>query len=809
CEFGDTAYNPADVPFDCNNKLIGARDMRFLYEAFIGSETYSTARDYNGHGTHTASTATGNRDVAASIFARDLGEVTGIAPDSWVAAYSACGNQGCFGGDLAGAINQAVMDGVDVINYSIGSDTPSLTGPDDIAFLLAAAAGVWVATSAGNAGPGDTTVGSPASVPWLTAVGASEQKKTYIAEARTGDSTSWKSRWSHWFKGDQGVFEGASITPGTGGQLPFVDAALHGNELCDPEVTFTPEITGAVVLCLRGVQARVEKSRAVAEQGGLGMVLYNPDDVQDLVTDNHFVPSVHVDFTDGSAMKQYIADTGADATVEITDGERERQRGNTMAAFSSRGPVGAPASDDIIKPDVTAPGVNILAGNSPTPTLGAPGELFQSISGTSMSSPHVAGLFALLEQAHPDWTPAMAKSALMTTARRDIRKEDGSTRADPFDFGAGHVDPDGSASRDGSIFNPGLVYDAGFAEYLGFLCDAAPEALADPVGLCADLEADGIPTLATNLNYPSIAVSEVPGAKTVVRTVTNVSDETETYRATVDDPPGYDVTVSPDRITPGPGERVSFKVTFVNQSAPIGEWRFGSLSWETDDNRVRSPIAVKGAAIEFPDSVSGTGTTGTAAIPVAFGYTGAYMAAPHGLSPDAATPGQVAQDPDQAFDPADPTGTTSHAFTLTGSAHLRITLDATDLTGVDPNATDIDLYLFRGGVPVAASTSGGTAEVIDIELPQDGDYILYVHGWQLAPPTAVAGYTFHRWDVPLAAGGGSLAIDAAPVSATQGTVGTVEIGWNGLPVGSYLGAVSHSDVTRVFGYTLVEVETGP
>ncbi|MGH8948587.1 MAG: S8 family serine peptidase, partial [Acidimicrobiia bacterium] len=412
--------------------------------------------------------------------------------------------QGCFGGDLALAIDTAVADGVDVINYSIGSPTPGLTGPDDIAFLFAADADVFVANSAGNEGPDPGTVGSPASIPWVTTVGASTQKKTYVAEVRTGDSEG--SRWSRWFKRDRGVYEGASITPGTGGQLPFVDAANHGNALCDPGVDFTGDLTGAVVLCLRGGPARVEKSQAVADAGGAGMVLYNVDDVQDLLTDNHVIPSVNISFSDGTALKQYIADNGADATVEITDGDEERQRGNTMAAFSSRGPVGSPASDDIIKPDVTAPGVQILAGNSLTPTLGAQGELFQSISGTSMSSPHVAGLLALLKQAHPDWSAAMAKSALMTTARQDVRKQDGETRADPFDFGAGHVDASGRASANGSVFNPGLVYDAGFFDYLGFMCDAAPEIFVDPAGFCAGLELDGFQTIATNLNYPSIAV---------------------------------------------------------------------------------------------------------------------------------------------------------------------------------------------------------------------------------------------------------------------------------------------------------------
>jgi subtilisin family serine protease len=807
CDFGDTAYNPDDVPFTCNNKLVGARDMRVLYEQFIGSETYRTARDYDGHGSHTASTAAGNPDVEAEIFGQDFGDISGIAPDAQIVAYSACGNQGCFGGDLADAIDQAVADGVDVINYSIGSGTPGLTGPDDIAFLFAARVGVFVATSAGNAGPGASTIGSPASVPWITTVGASLQKKTYEAEVITGDAAG--SRWSRWFKRDSGRYEGASITPGTDGTLPFVDAANHGNELCDPAVPFTGDITGKVVLCLRGGPARVEKSSAVADAGGAGMVLYNVDDVQDLLTDNHVIPSVNIKFSDGIALKEYIAANGDNATVRITDGEEERQRGNSMAAFSSRGPVGAPASDDIIKPDVTAPGVQILAGNSLTPTLGAQGEFFQSISGTSMSSPHVAGLFVLLKQAHPEWTPAMAKSALMTTARQDVRKEDGTTRADPFDFGAGHVDPEGRTTRDGSIFNPGLVYHAGFNQYLGFLCDAAPEIVAPAT--CTALANLLIPTVATDLNYPSIGVSSIPGVKTVIRTVTNVSDETGSYKARVDEPDGYAVTVSPDELTLGPGESATFEVTFTNESAPVDEWRFGSLSWVDGRNRVRSPIAVKATSLEFPDAVSGSGATGTVSIPVAFGYTGAYTPGAHGLASDVLVPGQVAMDPDQTFNPTDPTGTTAHPLVVSNAAHLRITLNTADLT--PPNAAiDIDLYLFNSaGEEVASSTSGGTAEIIDLqaELGQvlNDTYTLYVHGWQTTGITV--GYNLHTWTVPAAAGGGSLSITATPPSATLGATGVIDASWSGLAAGNYLGAVSHSDGTTTFGYTLVEVDNTP
>jgi len=267
------------------------------------------------------------------------------------------------------------------------------------------------------------------------------------------------------------------------------------------------------------------------------------------------------------------------------------------------------------------------------------------------------------------------------------------------------------------------------------------------------------------------------------------------------------VTVAPDRITLDPGESATFEVAFVNVAAPIGEWRFGSLSWvDGDDRRVRSPIAVKAAAIEFAEEVTGTGAAGTASIPVAFGYTGAYTAGAHGLSPDVLVPGSVGMDPDQTFDPADPTGTTAHEIPVTNAAFLKIALNTADLTPPNP-AIDIDLYLYNSaGEEVAASTSGGTVEEIVLKAPADDTYTLYVHGWQTTGVTVT--YDLHTWQVSATAGGGSLVINSAPTSATQGAVGTVEAGWSGLAVGNYVGAVSHTGDT-LLGYTLVEVDNTP
>ena len=697
--------------------------------------------------------------------------------------------------DLLDSVDQAVADGVDVINYSIGGGA-SLTDPVDLAFLFAADANVWVATSNGNDGPAPETVGGPASVPWVTSVGASTQDRTFSATARLGNAQ---------------LAVGASVTNGTNGTKPLVDAAALGNQLCQAPAdeaapAFSADITGKIVLCLRGGNARVDKSRVVAEAGGAGMILYNPNDVQALVTDNHWVPSVHINFTSGQAVKAYIQAAGAGARASITASKKVNAQGNVMADFSSRG--ANPVAPDIIKPDVTAPGVNILAGNTPTPWIGnegpgAPGQLFQSISGTSMSSPHVAGLFALLRQAHPDWTAAMAKSAVMTTARQDVVKEDKATPADPFDMGAGHVDPSGDPSRAGSMFSPGLVYDAGLFDYYGFLCDAEPAVFTDAPGTCGDLAGGGYATTSTDLNVPSIGASAVAGSITVERTVTSVADRTRGFTVAVEPPAGFDVTVEPSELRLAPGESATYSVTITSVGAAIDEWSFGSLTWTSGSYEVRSPIAARAALFAAPDTVTGEGTAGSVTIPVGFGYTGEYSAAAHGPVPDAPLSGTVAQDPNQIFNPNDPVGVTAFPITLSGSALLRITLDTADLTPPNP-AIDLDLYLVRNGRLVAASTSGGTIEDIDVVLPADGTYTLYVHGWLVG--TAPVGFNVHTWSVPLEPGTGALQIDSAPAQATIGTVDEVVASWTGLEPGQqYLGAVSHSDAEGLLGLTLVEI----
>ena len=781
CNFGNTAHNANDTAFTCNNKLVGARQMLATYRAVIGAEPdeFDSARDDDGHGTHTASTAAGNDKVRATLLGQDRGNVGGIAPNAHIIAYKALGNLGGFTSDLVSAIDQAVADGVDVINYSVGGGT-GLDGGDAIAYLFAANAGVHVATSAGNSGPGDATLGGPADAPWLTSVGASTQRRFFEGQAVLTEG---------------GNVRGASITEGISERTPLVDAEAAGSDLCLPGELDEAVVEGAIVLCRRGAIARAAKSAAVADAGGVGMILYNNDDAGDLITDNHAVPSVHVDQTEGLKVKEYIANT-SEPTARIRSGRISTRSAPNMASFSSRGP--NPSGSDLIKPDITAPGVQILAGASPFPDPGGvTGELFQSIAGTSMSSPHVAGVLALLKQAHPDWTPAMAKSAIMTTASTDVKDNDRVTKADPFARGAGHLDP-GNPNRKGSSFDPGLVYDADLADYAAFTCGADVGIFSEAA--CNSLIPTGRSFDASDLNVPSIGIADLAGSQTVTRTVTNVSDQTMRTKARVRKPKGYNVTVTPRQLNIPPGESATFEVTIINNgSASEGEWAFGELTWQGSGYRVTSPIAVRASALDAPPEVEGSGTEGTASFDVQFGYAGPYTAAAHGLEERVSTTGVVAQDPDQDFDPTDGFSNT-HTFDLTGAAFFRLTLGQED---TNPDV-DIDIFVTNpAGEIVAQSTAGGTNELIELVLPDAGEWTVWVHGWQTV--SGEAPYDLSTWIVS-ATPGGSLSINSAPDTAAIGTVGNIEVGWAGLTAGeSYLGAVSHSDDSGLLGLTLVEV----
>jgi hypothetical protein len=522
--------------------------------------------------------------------------------------------------------------------------------------------------------------------------------------------------------------------------------------------------------------------------------MYENTNVDSLFSDSHWVPSVQIDNTPGLAVKDYIASTANPRAKIVAADEDGPEISNWKAApsmtfFSSRGP--NPVFQDIIKPDVTAPGIQILAGNSPFPDPGTtpPGELFQAIAGTSMSSPHVAGIFALLKQAHPDWSAAAAKSALMTTAYQKVKDNDRVSNADPFDMGAGHVDPGGKWNQKGSLNQPGLIYEAGIFEYFGFLCDTFPDIFVDPEGTCADLESAGIPTESENLNYPSIGISQVPGVATATRTVTSVaaSGGKVTYKAKIQAPPGYTVSVSPSTIKLAPGESATFTVTVTNVSAPLDVWRFGSLTWKSGGYEVYSPIAVKGVLFEGPAEVSSDGSP--ISYDVKFGYTGAFTASGRGLVA-ATTFNHAISTGDFECDPVViPAGTSYARFSL---------FDA----NTSP-AGDIDLVVFLGATVVATSLGGTSEEEVNLLNPTAGTYDVCLDGFATASPASNT--TLFTWVLGTTAAGNMTV--SGPSSATSGTVGTINLTFSGLVSGTkYLGSVAYSGVAGLPNPTIVRVD---
>ena len=519
------------------------------------------------------------------------------------------------------------------------------------------------------------------------------------------------------------------------------------------------------------------------------MILYDPPQHNVTPTDNHVIPTSHVDDPDGEAIAAYIEAEGDDAAATLSAGSAApNPSARDMTVFSSRGPNGD--AEDIIKPDVTAPGAQILAGNSPVAFLGAQDELFQAIQGTSMSSPHVAGVGALLVGEHPDWSPAMVRSALVTTGSQDVQKEDDATPADPFDFGGGHIDPVPAA-------DPGLVYDAGLVDYLRFLCGDGE--LSATGATCT-----GVGSIdPSDLNQASIGIGQLAGIQTVTREVTNVGDDA-TYAAFVDEPPGVDVSVSPAVLTLEAGDSAEYEVTFTTtDDAVFDEWVFGALTWSDGAGHdVRSPLAIRPAMISAPEEVSGTGTSGSLEYDVTFGYYGAFETPVHGLVPATTEAGNVVDDPEDEIEIALETGVgiTEHTITVAaGTLHLR----AATFDGETDGDDDLDLYLIDPDGNRVDESAGATAqEQVDVVNPVAGDWTLVVHGWET--DGADSNYTLFTWLVD-SADAGNMTV-TAPAVAVLGATETVTVAWSGLTAGTrYLGIVGYSNGTSEIGGTLVSI----
>lgn len=768
----------------CNQKLIGAQWFNQGYGGDAGAKAampweFMSARDFGGHGTHTASTAGGNNGVQATGPASVFGKISGMAPHARIATYKALwevapGQGSGYNSDLVAAIDRAVADGVDVINYSISGTTTNFRDPVEIAFLYAAGAGIFVAESAGNSGPTTATVAHPG--PWTTTVAAGTHNRSGEGSVTLGNGATY-------FGASLATAVTAPLIDSTAAGLPGANPAELA--LCygasDGAVVLDPaKVAGKIVVCDRGVTARVNKSLAVSEAGGAGMILVNTSN-NSLNADFHFVPTVHLQDTDRAAVKSYAATPGPtavinQATIVLTE------PAPFTASFSSRGPLRASA--DLLKPDLIAPGQDILAAVAPP---GNNGKDFDLYSGTSMSSPHVAGLAALLKNLHPDWSPMAIKSALMTSAY-DVLDGPNTNPLVIFRQGAGHVKPNSAA-------DPGLVYDSSWNDWVAVICNTQPQGLE---ATCNALWNAGLPQDVSDFNAASIAIGDLAGMQTVKRTVTSVGSAAETYTFSYSGLAGITVSPSVPSFTINPGARRSYTVTFTRTTAALNTYVGGYITWTGDKGHVvRIPVVIQPVALFAPAAVNGTGAPIN--YDIKFGYSGSFAALARGLVPAAVTAGTVADDPtNSGCSLASPNAQLIPVTVAAGTTYARFALFDAD---VNPGS-DLDLCVFNAtSTMVGSSGSGTSAEEVNLLNPAAGNYTVVVQGWGVSGSTPFKLYT---WLLGNAAAG-NMSV-TAPAAATLGGTGTIALGFSGLTGGvKYLGSVAYSGASGMPNPTIVTV----
>ncbi|XP_038680762.1 subtilisin-like protease SBT1.4 [Tripterygium wilfordii] len=590
----------------CNRKLIGARTFYKGHESYLGrpiteSNEVVSPRDREGHGTHCASTAAGSKASNASFNGYAYGEARGVASKARIALYKLCFSKGCFDSDILAAMDQAIADGVDVISLSVG--TRGYSDPYDkdsiaIGAFGAVERGVIVSCAAGNTGPGPRTAVNIA--PWILTVGASTIDRDFPVDVVLGNGR---------------IFNSVSLYSGDplpDFKLPLVYAGDCGNRYCHKGNLDPTKVKGKIVLCDNGgpiKMSRVEKGNIVKVAGGLGMIVANTEaEGEKVVAEPHILPSTMVGQIVGDQIRDYIKlDQNPTATIVFhgTVTGISSPPAPKVAVFSSRGP--NYITPVILKPDVIAPGVSILAA-----WTGASGPSnwnmdsrrveFNIISGTSMACPHVSGIVALLRKAYPKWSPAAVKSALMTTAfnldnsRKNITDLATGEDSTPFVHGAGHVDPN-------RAMDPGLVYDIDSSNYIAFLCSIGygPKQIAiftrepaSPDACARKLVSPG------DLNYPAFSIvfksdGDVVNYKRVVKNVG--SSASAVYRVKVIAPENVVVNVSPRKLVfDNKTKTASYQIRF--SSIGRGSFSntltsFGSIEWSDGVHRVRSAIAVQ------------------------------------------------------------------------------------------------------------------------------------------------------------------------------------------------------------------------
>ncbi|XP_019088898.1 PREDICTED: subtilisin-like protease SBT3.13 [Camelina sativa] len=569
CESGEE-FN---ATIHCNNKLIGAKYYLKGLLAEIGGnfnrtiiQDYKSNRDAKGHGTHTATIAGGSFVSNASYYGLAGGTVRGGAPRSRIASYKPCWNimrvdGSCTSADMWKAFDDAIHDGVDVLSVSLGEDIPEgseVDTSDTIAAFHAVAKGITVVAAAGNEGPGAQTVSNVA--PWLLTVAATTLDWSFPTKITLGNNKTLFA---------ESLFTGPEISTG----LAFLD--VHSDDNVD--------VKGKTVLVFHNSFAIIGKDVAAV------ILAQKPNDLLSRCNGLH---CIYADYELGTDILKYIRTTRS-PTVRISAATTLTGQPATakVAGFSCRGPNSV--SPAILKPDIAAPGVSILAASSPLDLEQHNG--FKLDSGTSMATPVVSGIIALLKSLHPNWSPAAIRSALVTTAWRTSPSgepifAEGSNKklADPFDYGGGLVNPEKAAK-------PGLVYDMGIKDYINYMCsagynDSSISRVLGKKNKCPTPE----PSI-LDINLPSITIPNLEKEVTLKRTVTNVGPIKSVYKAVIESPLGITLTVKPTTLVfnSAANRVLTFSVQAKTSHKVNSGYFFGSLTWTDGVHNVTIPVSVK------------------------------------------------------------------------------------------------------------------------------------------------------------------------------------------------------------------------
>eukprot|EP00250_Pteridium_aquilinum_P020012 c24666_g1_i1 orf=291-2867(+) len=559
----------------CNRKLVGARHFAMALMAsghFNTSEDSASPLDGDGHGTHTASTAAGNSGVPVVIDGMDFGLASGMAPRAHIAIYkSMFRNVGGYFSDTVAAMDQAVQDGVDILSLSIGPEEPprgvaTYFSIMEMAALSAVKAGVFVVQAAGNSGPLPGSVASFS--PWIFTVGAAYHNRSYHNTILLDNQLSLKgfglSPGTESTSFYQLVLASDAAKKQAEGSFRAYDAIINACQ--DPKVMDEEKVQGRILICKytidfsngkASMHSLVSMAKKLHARGVIVVVDRFTAGYSDMGPFPSSLPLVLIASLQESLMLLAYYNNNTITRARIMGGLNATfsKRAPQVAFYSSRGPDVANdrrAVAEVMKPNAMAPGDMIWAAWSPfgNDDDDFSGANFALASGTSMAAPHVAGIAALVKQKNPNMSPAAMASALTTTAstldhhgspllaqRPSYNLSMPLGPASPFDFGGGEVNPT-------AAIDPGLIFDAGFGDYVNFLCAVQGGGQAEVLkttGLSCRGGAAGV----NELNQPSVTVANLTEPRSFRRRATSVARHDETYTVSVEEPEGVSVSVTP------------------------------------------------------------------------------------------------------------------------------------------------------------------------------------------------------------------------------------------------------------------------